>query len=883
MTRSRALALLLLAVTLSTHLVGSTTAVAATSGYTCRSLPIPDLDGWTDDFVAGKATIPSFHPVDVGTDIDWSVTHVDSDSWEWRFQSLQWVLGAFMAADRLKDGDRALPRAQEVIHDWWQDNRARPTSERTWDPMGTGLRAQVLACASLWWPDDPVLEDAVEAHAARLSDPDFHIGNWNQGFEQDLGLLALACVGGPERADWMARARDMVATDARSMVDEQGAVSDQAVGYSAYVHRQMTIAAQTLRSCGELALAELGRRHLIPDFQAHATRPDGTWARLGDTRADDTKAVAGTTSEFAATQGRSGVSPTERRQIYDRGWAFSRSGWGERRPFASESHVSLRWGPRRQYHGHVDHTSLTWYARGRDLLVDAGFGGYSPRDMREYERREFAHNQVVIPDREISWDRGTELVAETVDGMVETYLLRGHPYKGVSRSRALYLDHDADLIVVRDVLSADTSSTFEQLWHLPPDARVSVSDGGHRTVAQLGDRDLTVLQATPVRGTDVRKGQTSPTIQGWVAAAGGKRVPAPVLAARRVGTSAEYVTVLALTPRGETPRASLDGSSLSVQVGGQTHTVHLGADGSLSDRPQQIDSATERLSGNTRIETSVAISRDAFAAQGTDYVVLARADNFADALSGTPLALDRRGPLLLTDSDRLSPVAREEIDRVLRPGGRVFMLGGHTALSTDVERELRDRGLNVSRVAGPSRYETAVEIARLIDDPGLVLLVDGTNFPDALAAGAATAGRDGIVLLTAHDRPAPATTAFLGAHEGTTTVAIGGPAATAHPSVGAIVGGTREETSVKVARRFFNVPMHVGVARSDAAWDALAGGAHAGRAGAPLLLTRPERVDDVVTDWLCEEGRNLRQATLYGGTSALAPAISDQVRRSIAC
>jgi len=103
---------------------------------------------------------------------------------------------------------------------------------------------------------------------------------------------------------------------------------------------------------------------------------------------------------------------------------------------------------------------------------------------------------------------------------------------------------------------------------------------------------------------------------------------------------------------------------------------------------------------------------------GADQVLLARDDSFADALAGAPLAGDDSCILFTAGGpDRtLDPAARAEIDRVLplAPAGTVRILGGVDAVSQQVEDELAAAGYVVERLAGPSRFETAVEVARRV-------------------------------------------------------------------------------------------------------------------------------------------------------------------------
>lgn len=61
--------------------------------------------------------------------------------------------------------------------------------------------------------------------------------------------------------------------------------------------------------------------------------------------------------------------------------------------------------------------------------------------------------------------------------------------------------------------------------------------------------------------------------------------------------------------------------------------------------------------------------------------------------------------------------------------------------------------MNVSRIAGQNRYKTAIEIAKaykpvLNKDINTIVLVDGTNYPDALASGTVATFENGAILLT---------------------------------------------------------------------------------------------------------------------------------------
>lgn len=284
----------------------------------------------------------------------------------------------------------------------------------------------------------------------------------------------------------------------------------------------------------------------------------------------------------------------------------------------------------------------------------------------------------------------------------------------------------------------------------------------------------------------------------------------------------------------------------------------------------------ERAAGPDRLATAAHVSRAGFDDLSAGAVVLARADEYADALTGTPLAARHRGPLLLTSSSSLSPWAESELRRVLPPGGTVYLLGGQAALSDAVTARVRRLGYAVVRLAGPNRYETAATVARDgLGGPSAVLLTTGTGFADALSAAVAAAKVGGAILLTEGARMPDATRTYLREHPGQ-QYAIGGLAAAAAPAAAPLVGADRYATAAEVAKRFFPDAEAVALATGRGFADALSGGALIASRGGPLLLTAPGTLPAPTQDWLRTRSRALTDVVVIGGDAA----VSTQVRQA---
>jgi putative cell wall-binding protein len=275
-----------------------------------------------------------------------------------------------------------------------------------------------------------------------------------------------------------------------------------------------------------------------------------------------------------------------------------------------------------------------------------------------------------------------------------------------------------------------------------------------------------------------------------------------------------------------------------------------------------------RLSGTDRIATAVAVSQNSFPTANAGAVVLARADDYPDALVGGPLAAAKNAPLLLTEGSTLPTETATEVKRVLPAGGTVYVLGGTAAIPTSVTSQLTSIGYTVTRYSGADRYATAVAVATALGSPTTVLLATGTNFPDALAAGPAAAHVHGAILLTDGPTvPAETATYLAGVH---TTYAVGGPAAAAVPSAIAILGTDRYATAAAVATKFFPTSTVVGVATGTGFPDALAGGAQLALMGGPLLLSSAASVPAATTSYLTADHSALTKIYVYGGTSVLS-------------
>ena len=161
-------------------------------------------------------------------------------------------------------------------------------------------------------------------------------------------------------------------------------------------------------------------------------------------------------------------------------------------------------------------------------------------------------------------------------------------------------------------------------------------------------------------------------------------------------------------------------------------------------------------------------------------VALASGNTFADALAGGAGAAWQKGPLLLTSPTKL-PTETASVLTEFQPR-YLKILGGTAAVSAEVEQQVRALLPNteVKRLAGKDRYTTAVAVSRemvLNGTPGNavgIVMVNGSNFPDALAAAPLAAQHGAPILLSKRECAPTATVAEVQLQRPDTLWAVGG-------------------------------------------------------------------------------------------------------------
>ncbi|HUG85986.1 MAG TPA: cell wall-binding repeat-containing protein [Euzebya sp.] len=318
------------------------------------------------------------------------------------------------------------------------------------------------------------------------------------------------------------------------------------------------------------------------------------------------------------------------------------------------------------------------------------------------------------------------------------------------------------------------------------------------------------------------------------------------------------------------------------------------------DFPQAVGEV-RRVAGDVRETTAIAISQEWF--QTADTVVLARSDDYADALAGSPVAFAEEAPLLLTGTTGLDDRVAAEIRRL--GATSAVLLGDTAALSQNVETELAsETGVtDVRRLAGPNRFATAAaiasELAASSEGPMEAWIVKGNDadptrgWPDAMSIAPIAARAGQPILLTETDRLPTETVAAITDADIVRGRIVGGTAAVEediedqladHMTIGdRLAGPNRFATSVAVAvhgLRTGHALSDAWLARADEFADALTAGPTVAAGGGTLLLVDSASLEASLDSGIFLQDRtcDVDLARILGGTAAISDALLDEVR-----
>lgn len=287
---------------------------------------------------------------------------------------------------------------------------------------------------------------------------------------------------------------------------------------------------------------------------------------------------------------------------------------------------------------------------------------------------------------------------------------------------------------------------------------------------------------------------------------------------------------------------------------------------------------SDRFFGASRIDTAVAISKGGWP-NGASTAILARSDNYPDALTGAPLSKKLDAPILFTDSKTLDTATETEIARLKVK--KVIILGGSGAVSLNIENKLK-QSYEVQRIGGSNRYETAAKISAELGYKGKAVITTGQDFHDALTVSPLAAYKGIPILLTEPDKLPAYTKDALTLIAPTEITVVGNTAAVSENVFKALANAKRitgsdiYNSSVAVATSFGADAGTIFLATGKDFPDALAGSGLAAKYNSPILFVGDTLSADV-KQYLITNKDKSPKINLLGGEGAISKNVKDAV------
>lgn len=191
----------------------------------------------------------------------------------------------------------------------------------------------------------------------------------------------------------------------------------------------------------------------------------------------------------------------------------------------------------------------------------------------------------------------------------------------------------------------------------------------------------------------------------------------------------------------------LDSNTKSLLQKLRTKKVYIvGGEGvvkpNVEKQVNNLNITTERISGQDRYETSLAVAKKIGTSKG---IILATGKDYTDALSAAPIAAKLQMPILLVPKNNMPNYISDSIKS--KSIVKTYVVGGSDIISDNVANAFS----NVQRITGKDKYERNVNIIKAFEDKldfSNAVLAYSEGFADALSGTAYAALKNSPIVLT---------------------------------------------------------------------------------------------------------------------------------------
>lgn len=413
----------------------------------------------------------------------------------------------------------------------WRDVSNEPSSMAFHDET-TAQRAINFAVylhtfsSSMSAEDQSAVLALLNDDADRLQDPSFYAGLNNHGMFQNIALLVLFNFW-----ELPLEVEDLAIRRLRDYFDHSFTADGIHIENNPSYHLMVStylrkfseyVDERGLEAVGDHLHCLLGKADL---YAAHALNPAGFFPPISDTShhsvtAQRARSIFDTGYlEYAASNGRQGKQPPTLDFVAERsGYAVCRSDWSQD---GTQLFFSAAYND--DYHKHSDELSVYLYAKGREILREAGPNGYQYSDpLTKYAFSSAAHNTLLVDGEGLPRIDGKQSLTRLEDKReaLGTFEVQGvtERFPGVKWDRTISCPIDfSGPLFIKDKVLSDKEHKYTFIWHFGQDVVPQVRGN----FIELFDRSSAeklaemYVSGSPSSSVEVFNGLRHPRVQGY--------------------------------------------------------------------------------------------------------------------------------------------------------------------------------------------------------------------------------------------------------------------------------------------------------------------------------------------------------------------------------